>query len=127
MRRAVSILVALLTVGLVLAGCGSSSGGSSASTAPAAPAASAGSVASATITINNFAFSPSTLTVSPGAKVTVKNSDSATHTLTASDKTFDTGAIDTGATKTFTAPTKPGTYTYICTIHQFMQGTLTVQ
>jgi plastocyanin len=120
MRRAVSLLVALLTVGLVVAGCGSSSGGggSATNTAPAAPN---------TITINNFAFSPSTLTVSPGAKVTVKNADSATHTLTASDKSFDTGSIATGASKTFTAPTKPGKYSYICTIHQFMQGTLTVK
>jgi plastocyanin len=120
MRRAVSLLVALLTVGLLVAGCGSSSGGggSATNTAPAAPN---------TITINNFAFSPSTLTVSPGAKVTVKNADSATHTLTASDKSFDTGSIATGASKIFTAPTKPGTYSYICTIHQFMQGTLTVK
>jgi plastocyanin len=118
MRRAVSLLVALLTVGLVVAGCGSSGGGSSTSTTPAAPD---------TITINNFAFSPSTLTVSPGAKVTVKNADSTTHTVTASDKSFDTGDIATGATTTFTAPSKPGTYKYICTIHQFMQGTLTVK
>ncbi|HEX5404180.1 MAG TPA: cupredoxin domain-containing protein [Pseudonocardiaceae bacterium] len=119
MRRAVALLLALFTIGLVVAGCGSSGGGSSSTNATL--------VAPDTLTISNFAFSPSTLTVTPGAKVTVKNTDSAAHTVTASDKSFDTGDIDTNATTTFTAPTKPGTYKYICTIHQFMQGTLTVK
>jgi plastocyanin len=69
-----------------------------------------------------------TLTVSPGAKVTVSNQDSATHTLTATgDKAFDTGDVGPGKSVTFTAPTKAGSYSYLCDIHQYMTGTLVVK
>ncbi|MBC3839967.1 hypothetical protein GXW82_06480 [Streptacidiphilus sp. 4-A2] len=92
------------------------------STASAASSAGAGR-----ITIHNFAFSPAALTVKPGEKVTVVNQDSTTHTLTATGaKAFDTGDISPGATTSFTAPGTAGSYPYICTIHQFMHGTLTV-
>lgn len=80
------------------------------------------------IVIDNFAFSPANLSVTPGQTVTVVNKDSTTHTLTATtSKAFDTGDIAPGKTGTFTAPTTPGSYPYICTIHQFMHGTLTVE
>lgn len=80
-----------------------------------------------TITIKNFSFSPSTLTVAPGATVTVHNEDPATHTVTADSNAFNTGDIGSGRTVTFKAPTAPGTYPYICMIHQFMQATLVVR
>jgi plastocyanin len=80
----------------------------------------------ASITIDNFAFSPATLAVAPGATVTVVNKDTAAHTVTAADKSFDTGTIAPGATKTFNAPNKPGSYGYKCTIHPFMTAGLTV-
>ncbi|WP_225448675.1 cupredoxin domain-containing protein [Streptacidiphilus sp. P02-A3a] len=79
------------------------------------------------MTIHNFAFSPATLTVTPGEKVTVVNQDSTAHTVTATGtKAFDTGDVAPGATATFNAPSTAGSYPYICTIHQFMHGTLTV-
>lgn len=78
--------------------------------------------------ISSFAFS-GTLTVKPGQKVTVTNQDSAAHTLT--DKKshlFDTGNIaGGGGTGTFTAPTKPGSYPFVCLFHPSMQGTLIVK
>ena len=74
-------------------------------------------------------FSPDSLTVSPGAVVTVKNEDSVTHTLT--DKTdqtaFNTGPVGPNQTKTFKAPDKAGSYSFFCTIHQYMTGTLVVR
>jgi plastocyanin len=84
--------------------------------------------ASAMIVINMFAFHPASLTVAPGAMVTVRNADTATHTLTdeADPKLFSTGDIRPGQTKTFRAPAKAGRYPYICLIHQFMAGTLVV-
>jgi plastocyanin len=112
-------LVVLACVGVLVAGCGSS-GGTAAATSTTAAAPN-------TITIDNFAFAPKSMTVSPGATVTVKNNDSTAHTLTANNKSFDTGGINAGGSKTFTAPTKPGTYAYICTIHPFMKGTLVVK
>jgi plastocyanin len=106
---------------------------SSTSSATAGPSATAGSASAAAVSgtqivISNFDFSPMTLTVSPGAHVTVVNHDSTAHTLTASSgNAFDTGDIGPGKSATFTAPTKPGSYSYICSIHQFMHGTLTVR
>jgi plastocyanin len=113
--RFLVVLAVLLSFGVVA--CGSSTSDST----RAAPAAKN------MIVIKNFSFAPMDLTVAPGTKVTVKNEDAATHTLSASKKQFDTGDITQGATRTFTAPTTPGTYTYICNIHQYMQGTLTVK
>lgn len=80
-----------------------------------------------TITIKNFKFTPAKLTVSPGARVTVVNKDSTTHTVTADDKKdFDTHDIAAGKSKTFKAPSKQGAHAYHCTIHPFMKGSLTV-
>lgn len=79
-----------------------------------------------TIVIKNFTFSPMSITVAPGATVTVHNEDSTTHTLTATGGAFNTGDIAPGATKTFIAPHRAGTYSYICSIHQYMTGTLEV-
>ena len=78
------------------------------------------------ITITNFMFSPMALRVLPGATITVTNKDSATHTLTATGGQFNSGVIAQNQTKSFEAPRTPGTYHYICNIHQYMTGTITV-
>jgi plastocyanin len=132
-------LLAAVGGSFLLAGCSSNSNstssnnatgaatgaatGTNAQSAPAAPASGSA------ITIQNFAFSPATLTVPAGTTVMVSNKDSVTHTVTASDsaKSFNTGDISANAMATFKAPSKPGTYPYHCTIHTFMHGTLTVQ
>lgn len=110
----------LIAGALLLSACGSA-----AVTSPATTPAPSSSGTS--ITINNFMFNPAKLSVSPGATIQVTNKDSATHTLTATGGQFNTGDIKQGQTKSFTAPTKPGTYQYICNIHQFMMGTLVVK
>ncbi|GAA2992577.1 hypothetical protein GCM10010519_27610 [Streptomyces lactacystinicus] len=78
------------------------------------------------MTIRDFSFEPDSFTVSPGAVVTVTNTGTTTHTLTAQDGTFDTGPIAPGAAATLTAPSQPGAYSYLCTFHHFMRGILTV-
>jgi plastocyanin len=107
---------------LLLAACGSSTPTNSGSAAP-----STSSSGGSSITISNFMFNPMSLRVSPGATVKVTNKDSATHTLTATGGQFNTGNITQNQTKTFKAPSKPGTYHYICNIHQYMMGTITVK
>jgi plastocyanin len=76
------------------------------------------------VSIANFAFSPNTVTVSVGQPVAFTNYDSATHTSTSS--AWDSGNITSGATFT-TSISQPGTYSYHCSIHPFMTGTVTVQ
>jgi plastocyanin len=118
-------LVGLLVV-LMLTACG---GGSSSSSAPAAAGSRPASSAADTIVIKNFKFQPANLSVAPGTVVTVRNEDSVTHTVTdkADSKLFGTGDIVAGQTVTFKAPDQAGSYVYLCTIHQFMTGTLVVR
>jgi plastocyanin len=121
-------VVLVLGAALLLAAC--SSGGSGSGSSGSGSSASAGSGAATStnsITISNFMFSPMSASVAPGAKVSVTNKDSVTHTLTATGGQFDTGDIGGGQTKTFTAPAKAGTYHYICNIHQYMMGTIVVR
>jgi plastocyanin len=117
--------VVLAALVVMLASC--STGGTSATaTSAAGSKAGANSAGGRSITIHNFMFSPATLTVPPGATVKVTNMDQVTHTLTASKGEFNTGDISPGQSKTFTAPMVPGRYGYICSIHQYMSGTIVV-
>ncbi len=79
-----------------------------------------------TVEIKNFSFNPSTLTVTKGTTVTFTNSDSSSHTVTANDGSFDTGNISSGASQTITF-SKTGTFTYYCSVHPTMKGTIIVQ
>ena len=71
-------------------------------------------------------FSPSAVTVAVGGKVTWKNSDSAAHTATADDSSFDTSMIMAGGSASNTFKTA-GTFSYYCMVHPWMKGTVTVQ
>jgi plastocyanin len=118
-------LVLVLGGALLLAAC--SSGGSGSSRGAAPGGSPAGATSTNAITISNFMFSPMRVSVAPGSTVSVTNKDSVAHTLTATGGQFDTGDINGGQTKTFTAPSKAGTYSYICNIHQYMMGTIVVR
>ena len=78
------------------------------------------------VTIQNFAFSPATLTVKVGDKVTWTNQDSVGHSATADDNSFDTGILQQGQSGSVTF-SKAGTYTYHCSVHPMMKGTIIVQ
>lgn len=116
-------LAILACTAVALAGC---AGSDPHSPAPGAKQASSASVTTTTITIKDFKFDPPNITVSPGAKVTVKNEDSAPHTATLGGK-FDTGRIAGNQTGTFTAPETAGSYDYLCTLHEYMRGKLVVK
>ena len=81
--------------------------------------------ATATVKIRNFKFEPATVTISVGKTVQFINVDEEPHTATSTDGTFNSKALDTNQTWNYTA-TKPGTFPYICSVHPFMKGTLTV-
>ena len=85
------------------------------------PAAPAGP----TITISGMAFGDP-LTVSPGATITIVNKDAVEHSVTSDPKGPFSTDVDGGEQKTFTAPTQPGTYPFVCKYHSNMKGTLTV-
>jgi len=79
------------------------------------------------ITIDNFSFGPQSLSVPAGAEVTWVNHDDIPHTVVSEDLTsFRSRALDTDEKFTFTF-SKPGTYTYFCSIHPKMTAKVVVQ
>ena len=72
------------------------------------------------------AFAPSPVTVAVGGTVTWTNNDSTTHTSTGNNNDWNSGPIVPGASfsRTFASA---GSFTYHCTIHPGMVGTVTVQ
>lgn len=71
-------------------------------------------------------YRPNPATVAPSSQVTWDNKDSAPHTATALDDSFDTGTIQPDASGSATVPAQ-GRIPYHCTIHPWMTGTVTVE
>jgi plastocyanin len=80
---------------------------------------------SASVSMVNFAFSPSSVTVNVGDTVTWSNKDDAPHNATADDGSFSTPDINKGQSASHRF-TQAGTFSYICTIHPNMHGTVRV-
>ena len=95
-------------------------------TARASPVGQASAPRGPQIPLNNFNFTPVTISVPAGTTVTWTNHDDTPHTVTASDRSFGSTAIDTDAQFTETFGT-PGTYSYFCSIHPFMTAKVIVQ
>ena len=77
------------------------------------------------ITIENFSFVPETLTVPLGATVSWTNKDDSPHVVAATDGQFQSKAIDTDESYSYTF-TKAGTYSYYCSMHPRMTGKVVV-
>jgi plastocyanin len=77
------------------------------------------------VEIADFAYDPDPVAVQVGGKVTWLNQDSAPHTATAEDGSFDTGALEQGKLKSETFK-QAGTYEYVCQVHPDMHGTVEV-
>ena len=91
----------------------------------ATPGASA-VAASGSVTIQDFAFGPASLSVAVGTTVTWTNHGPSGHTVTADDGSFDSGTVQPGSTFSQTFATA-GTFSYHCNIHPDMMATVTVQ
>ena len=79
------------------------------------------------IEIKDFAFNPQTLRVKSGEKITWINRDEEPHTVVSVEKQFKKStALDTDQEFTITAGA-PGTYTYFCSVHPKMTGTIVVE
>lgn len=133
---------ALVALSLGLAACGDSGSDSSteAETAPPAgeetapeetestesePAPSGEASKSEKVDIVEFTYQPDPVVVQAGGKVIWQNQDTAPHTATADDESWDTGTIEKGkiGSETFK---EAGTFAYFCEIHPDMRGTVEV-
>jgi plastocyanin len=82
-----------------------------------------------TVSIQDFFFDPSQLTVAPGTTVTWVNKGQAPHTVTSTDgKELDSATLQPGDTYTFTFKDDDAgeTYAYHCSIHPQMTASVTV-
>lgn len=77
------------------------------------------------VTIKNYQFIPSVLVVAPGTTVMWTNADSVSHTVTATDGSWNSEAITSGANYRHLFKTA-GTFVYTCTYHSSMQGKIVV-
>ncbi len=132
------MLLLVLTAG-VMAGCpmagslyGGSYGGGGGGGTMMGPGYNGSNAAG--VYISGFAFSPSSVTFPASGSVTVTwtNKDGVTHTVTSDTSSalvFDSGNVGAGGTFSFSVPssTPAGTYTYHCSIHTYMHGSITVQ
>jgi plastocyanin len=84
-------------------------------------------VATTAVEMKGFAFTPPAIKVASGATVVWTNSDGTNHNVT-----FDGNAVPASGnfatgTKSLMMPTAAGTYTYKCTLHAGMNGSVLVQ
>jgi len=107
------VVLVLLAVSVLLLGRDQSKSGS-------------GQAAGNDVSIDNFSFTPATLTVSVGAEVKWINHDDVPHTVVSTDQSFKSKALDTDESFSFTF-TKAGTYEYFCSVHPKMTAKVVVQ
>ena len=98
---------------------------------PTAPRAQSAEVAAPAATatevrIDNFTFSPATLTVTAGTTVTWINGDDIPHAIAATDRSFRSKTLDTDDRFSFVFR-MPGAYDYFCTLHPHMVGKIIVK
>lgn len=86
----------------------------------------AASASSNEVKVDNFTFSPQTLTVPVNTTVTWTNKDDIPHVIASNDGLFKSKALDTDQKYSFTF-SKAGTYAYYCSVHPKMTGKIVVQ
>ena len=120
LKRALPVVFTIIALIVVVSLSACSSGYGASTTKTSSQSASGNSV-----TMANFAFSPATLNVPVGTTVTWTNNDGTTHTVTSDTGVFNSGDISPNATFSYTF-NNTGTFTYHCSIHPYMQGTVIV-
>jgi len=92
---------------------------------PLAPPPAPAAAPPARVVIRDYAFRPTEITVEPGTTITWRNEDDSPHTVTAGERAFGSGALDTGDSFSL-AFDREGDYTYYCLLHPQMTGTVHV-
>ncbi len=122
MKKHIVFVLAILVMATILtAGCTSYSTPSPSPTTSAVTSTSYQN----TVTIKDFAFTPSTLTIERGANVTWMNDDTVTHRINSDTQLFTSNDLNKGDTFTYQF-NDTGTFPYHCGIHPYMKGTIIV-
>ncbi len=139
MKKPALLLSSLAAIALLGAGCAPSynapapaPGANAPANLPAPvsavpPAPGRQTSAKVDVSIQNFAFSPADVTISKGMTVVWTNNDAVGHTITAdSGSGLSSQLLNPGDTYAYTF-NDTGTFSYHCSIHKTMQGTVTVR
>src|SRR5205814_8632628 len=124
MNRTIRLLTltALALTAATFAGLTYAQGGSDAPLTSASPDA-----ATRDVSIDNFSFSPTPITVPVGTTLTWTNRDDIPHTVVSDDQQqFKSKALDTDEKFSHTFA-QPGTYSYFCSIHPKMVAKVIVE
>jgi plastocyanin len=78
------------------------------------------------VVLRNTTFVPGRIQITAGTTVVWRNEDQLIHSVTATDKSFDSGLLQPGKTYRHTFD-KPGQYSYYCMPHPFMKGVVVVR
>jgi len=116
-------ILAMLAVGALALSFGVQ--GVSSPKAHAAPAPAMVKVVDAPNPNEPKGYEPAEVAVKVGQVVKWKNEGQEAHTVTADDNSFDSGSMASGAEWQYTF-SKPGTFSYKCTPHPWMKGTVKV-
>jgi plastocyanin len=127
----ISMLVLFIAVLSSALGCSGSTRGSSQVSTTSAQIVTCPTASFESVVISNYAFSPSSVTITVNDIVKWTNNDSTTHTVTsgvpgATDGKFDSGNITAGSTVCIQFLVT-GTFDYFCNIHPSMTGAVIVQ
>ena len=120
MRKTIQRLALIL----VAAGCG---GGESAGPRSGGTGVPVVPIATTSVSLSSRSVGPSAIRVSPGALVTFTNLDGINHNLTFSDAGITSVGDFANGAREIVMPTTPGTYSYHCTIHAGMNGSVLVE
>ncbi|GMQ93449.1 MAG: hypothetical protein BMS9Abin12_0926 [Acidimicrobiia bacterium] len=121
MGRRVMLLAGIVAGAVLLSACSTSATVDTTATTTGAPGGDA-----AEVSIENFTFGPSTITISIGDTITWINDESGiAHTTTSDDGIWDSDLLNPSDSfeQTFT---EAGTFTYFCSIHPSMTATVIV-
>lgn len=118
----IRFMIATLTL---VAGCGG--GGSDTPTIPFIPSTPATPVATTSVSLQSDTFNPENIVVAPSAVVTFTNNDRIAHNVIFASPNITSIDSWTSGDRTATMPSTAGTYSYTCTIHPGMNGTVKVQ
>ena len=78
------------------------------------------------VAVENFAFSPATITIAVGTTVTWTNKDDVRHTVTSRTQLFDSGLLAKDSSFSYKFDQK-GSYEYYCIPHPYMVGKVIVE
>lgn len=124
LNRILRVLATLLLLSFLVTGCGKSNDyGSN----PGGGTPPPGNTPSHLVTMANFTFSPSSMTVAVGDTVTWRNDDNVGHTVTSDTGTeLNSPLLGNGQSYQHVFGTA-GTFPYHCSVHTTMTGTIIVQ